>query len=160
MVHTPKNTEDTRGRKAPSSDLRFGSFGRPTWRRRLGQMDQSGVGGVRGMNVYRYLESQYVPRSMGTSTCFYGVMSNFLRYLGGSRHIPYSILGVSGDLLKVDVFLPGHRTCHHETPSTSLQKQMDSEKGRLFLTDCPLGPSPVIFGVQINSWLICMRVGS
>ena len=28
-----------------------------------------------------------VPRKMGTSICFYGVMSHFLRYSGGSRYI-------------------------------------------------------------------------
>ena len=35
--------------------------------------------------IILYLESQYVPRKMGTGTCFHGVMSHFLRYFGRSR---------------------------------------------------------------------------
>ena len=31
------------------------------------------------------LESQFIPPTMGTSTCFLCVMSHFLRYFGGSR---------------------------------------------------------------------------
>ena len=44
-----------------------------------------------------YLESQFVPQKMGTSACFYGVMSHFLRYFG-SRYInlKFQLLGFSG----------------------------------------------------------------
>ena len=34
----------------------------------------------------KYLESHFVPRKMGTSTFFYGVMSHCLRYFVGSRY--------------------------------------------------------------------------